>query len=58
MIIPEQTFLQAIAETNGAAEDNHFLVNEGINDSECEDSEQPSSDSEDEEECTYDKIEC
>ena len=47
-------FLQAIAETNGAAfidempEDNHYLVNEGINDSEYEDSEQPSSDSEDE----------
>ena len=48
-------FLQAIAETNGAAfidempEDNHYLVNEGINDSEYEDSEQPSSDSEDSE---------
>ncbi len=47
-------FLQAIAETNGAAfidempEDNYYLVNEGINDSEYEDSEQPSSDSEDE----------
>lgn len=47
-------FLQAIAETQGAAfidelpEDNHYLVNEGINDSEYEDSEQPSSDSEDE----------
>jgi len=47
-------FLQAIAETNGAAfidemaEENHYLVNEGINDSEYEDREQPSSDSEDE----------
>ena len=47
-------FLQEIAETNRAAfidempEDNHNLVNEGINDSEYEDSEQPSSDSEDE----------
>jgi len=29
-------------------EDNDYLVNEGINDSEYEDSEQPSSDSEDE----------
>jgi hypothetical protein len=47
-------FLQAIAQTNEATfidempEDNHYLVNEGINDSEYEDSEQPSSDSEDE----------
>ena len=42
-------FLQAVAETQRAAfidelqEDNHYLVNEGINDSEYEDSEQPSS---------------
>ena len=47
-------FLQEIVETNRAAfidempEDNHNLVNEGINDSEYEDSEQPSNDSEDE----------
>ena len=44
-------FLQAIAETQEAAfidelpEDNHYLVNEGINDSEYSDSDQPSSDS-------------
>ena len=40
-------FLQAIAETQGAAfidelpEDNHYLVNEGINDSEYSDGDQP-----------------
>ena len=44
-------FLQAISETQGAAfidelpEDNHYLVSEGINDSEYSDSDQSSSDS-------------
>jgi len=40
-------FLQAIAETQGAAfiDEQHYLVNEGINDGEYSDSDQPSSDS-------------
>ena len=40
-------FLQAIAETQGAAfiDEQHYLVNEGINDGEYSDSDQPSSNS-------------